>query len=75
MLKSVEVLEKSSDSLSIISQPILGPSSKVDDNGVDEEEDEGIEEEEDDWDPALPEPNVHQISCLKTYFGHSSFKP
>ncbi|XP_075118331.1 bifunctional 3'-5' exonuclease/ATP-dependent helicase WRN [Leptodactylus fuscus] len=71
MLKSVEVVEKSPESFSTSSS-----NSKVDINTVDEEEDEGIEEEEDDeWDPALPEPNVHQISCLKTYFGHSSFKP
>uniref|UniRef100_A0A8C5MVB8 DNA 3'-5' helicase n=1 Tax=Leptobrachium leishanense TaxID=445787 RepID=A0A8C5MVB8_9ANUR len=42
----------------------------------DEDDDEGIEEEdEDDWDPSLPGPTIDQISCLKTYFGHSSFKP
>ncbi|XP_044134301.1 LOW QUALITY PROTEIN: Werner syndrome ATP-dependent helicase [Bufo gargarizans] len=76
MLKSVEILDKSPESFSTSFPQTLVPSSKVDHNAVDEEEDEGIEEEEeDDWDPALPEPNVHQISCLKTYFGHSSFKP
>ncbi|XP_073399627.1 bifunctional 3'-5' exonuclease/ATP-dependent helicase WRN isoform X2 [Dendrobates tinctorius] len=75
MLKSVEVLDKSPDSFPRSSPQMLVPKGEVD-NAVDEEEDEGIEEEEeDDWDPALPEPNVHQISCLKTYFGHSSFKP
>ncbi|MEE6520304.1 hypothetical protein FKM82_018146, partial [Ascaphus truei] len=43
---------------------------------VDEDEDEGIEEEdEDDWDPSVPQPNADQVACLKTYFGHSSFKP
>uniref|UniRef100_W5MXW8 DNA 3'-5' helicase n=1 Tax=Lepisosteus oculatus TaxID=7918 RepID=W5MXW8_LEPOC len=40
-----------------------------------EEDDEGIEEEEEEFDPSLPEPNSKQIKCLKTYFGHSSFKP
>ncbi|XP_073493048.1 bifunctional 3'-5' exonuclease/ATP-dependent helicase WRN isoform X4 [Phyllobates terribilis] len=75
MLKSVEVVDKSPDSFFRSSPQILEPKGEVD-NAVDEEEDEGIEEEEEeDWDPALPEPNVHQISCLKTYFGHSSFKP
>ncbi|XP_028921537.1 Werner syndrome ATP-dependent helicase isoform X3 [Ornithorhynchus anatinus] len=32
-------------------------------------------EEEDQWDPLLPEPSAKHISCLKTYFGHSRFKP
>ncbi|KAG8454393.1 hypothetical protein GDO86_000858 [Hymenochirus boettgeri] len=45
------------------------------DIGMDEEEDEGIEEDDDDWDPSTPFPNAEQIACLKTYFGHSSFKP
>lgn len=76
MLKSVEFLDKVPQSFSTKSAQIPVPDRKVDNNAMDEEEDEGIEEEEeDDWDPALPEPNVHQISCLKTYFGHSSFKP
>ncbi|XP_069834231.1 bifunctional 3'-5' exonuclease/ATP-dependent helicase WRN isoform X2 [Dendropsophus ebraccatus] len=75
MLKTVEDLDKSSESLSTSSPQMLVPDCKVD-NAVNEEEDEGIEEEdEDDWDPALPEPNMHQITCLKTFFGHSSFKP
>ncbi|NXA40205.1 WRN helicase, partial [Eudromia elegans] len=39
------------------------------------DEDEGIEEEEESWDPLLPAPNDSQVACLKTYFGHSSFKP
>ncbi|XP_066430629.1 bifunctional 3'-5' exonuclease/ATP-dependent helicase WRN isoform X2 [Eleutherodactylus coqui] len=72
MLKYAEALDESLESFSTSCPQILVPHN----NAVDEEEDEGIEEEEDDdWDPALPEPNVHQISCLKTYFGHSSFKP
>ncbi|XP_029878501.1 Werner syndrome ATP-dependent helicase isoform X9 [Aquila chrysaetos chrysaetos] len=40
------------------------------------EEDEGIEEEEEEClDPLLPVPSESHITCLKTYFGHSSFKP
>nr|XP_020138075.1 Werner syndrome ATP-dependent helicase [Microcebus murinus] len=38
-------------------------------------ENEAIEEEEEDKDCLLPEPNAMQVTCLKTYFGHSSFKP
>nr|XP_013810611.1 PREDICTED: Werner syndrome ATP-dependent helicase [Apteryx mantelli mantelli] len=42
----------------------------------DMDEDEGIEEEEEEgWDPLLPVPSESQVACLKTYFGHSSFKP
>uniref|UniRef100_A0A8C8S7K6 DNA 3'-5' helicase n=1 Tax=Pelusios castaneus TaxID=367368 RepID=A0A8C8S7K6_9SAUR len=42
----------------------------------DDDEDEGIEEEEEEsWDPLLPVPSEIQITCLKTYFGHSCFKP
>ncbi|NWW82847.1 WRN helicase, partial [Climacteris rufus] len=42
----------------------------------DADEDEGIEEEEEEYfDPLLPEPGDSHITCLKTYFGHSSFKP
>ncbi|NXB87953.1 WRN helicase, partial [Vidua chalybeata] len=42
----------------------------------DGDEDEGIEEEEEEYlDPLLPEPRESHIMCLKTYFGHSSFKP
>ncbi|NWV23071.1 WRN helicase, partial [Origma solitaria] len=43
---------------------------------ADGDEDEGIEEEEEEYfDPLLPEPGESHITCLKTYFGHSSFKP
>ncbi|NXL67499.1 WRN helicase, partial [Chordeiles acutipennis] len=43
---------------------------------VDGDEDEGVEEEEEEClDPLLPEPSERHITCLKTYFGHSSFKP
>ncbi|KAM7111011.1 bifunctional 3'-5' exonuclease/ATP-dependent helicase WRN isoform 2-T5 [Molossus nigricans] len=42
----------------------------------DEDEDEAIEEEEEDSeDHSIPGPNAKQVTCLKTYFGHSSFKP
>ncbi|NXP60258.1 WRN helicase, partial [Chloropsis cyanopogon] len=42
----------------------------------DGDEDEGVEEEvEEYFDPLLPEPGESHIMCLKTYFGHSSFKP
>ncbi|XP_078004789.1 bifunctional 3'-5' exonuclease/ATP-dependent helicase WRN isoform X2 [Phascolarctos cinereus] len=42
---------------------------------ADEGDEEAIEEEEDEWDPSLPTPTAEQIVCLKTYFGHSNFKP
>ncbi|XP_012580191.1 PREDICTED: Werner syndrome ATP-dependent helicase isoform X2 [Condylura cristata] len=46
---------------------------------IEEEEDEEVEyegiEEENDDDRSLPGPNAEQITCLKTYFGHSNFKP
>ncbi|EHB18352.1 Werner syndrome ATP-dependent helicase [Heterocephalus glaber] len=38
----------------------------------DEDKNEAFEEEEDHF---LPEPNAKQVICLKTYFGHHSFKP
>ncbi|NWT02306.1 WRN helicase, partial [Mionectes macconnelli] len=42
----------------------------------DGDDDEGIEEEEEESsDPLLPEPGESHITYLKTYFGHSSFKP
>ncbi|NXK08506.1 WRN helicase, partial [Herpetotheres cachinnans] len=42
----------------------------------DGDEDEGIEEEEEEClDPLLPAPCEGHITCLKTYFGHSFFKP
>ncbi|KAM9330557.1 bifunctional 3'-5' exonuclease/ATP-dependent helicase WRN [Gastrophryne carolinensis] len=73
LLKSVEDLENSPECATEIKVDLT--SDKYLKNVVDDEEDEGIEEEEEDWDPCLPEPNVEQIACLKTYFGHSSFKP
>ncbi|KAM5194077.1 bifunctional 3'-5' exonuclease/ATP-dependent helicase WRN [Mantella aurantiaca] len=74
MLKSVQDLENSPECNNGIKS--FSTNSKYLNNAVDEEEDEGIEEEiEEDWDPCLPEPNTGQIACLKTYFGHSNFKP
>ncbi|XP_014816399.1 PREDICTED: Werner syndrome ATP-dependent helicase isoform X3 [Calidris pugnax] len=43
---------------------------------LDGDEDEGVEEEEEEGlDPLLPVPSESHITCLKTHFGHSSFKP
>uniref|UniRef100_F7AMX7 DNA 3'-5' helicase n=1 Tax=Monodelphis domestica TaxID=13616 RepID=F7AMX7_MONDO len=42
---------------------------------ADEGDEEAIEEEDDEWDPLLPAPTAEHVICLKTYFGHSSFKP
>ncbi|XP_053318707.1 bifunctional 3'-5' exonuclease/ATP-dependent helicase WRN [Spea bombifrons] len=76
MLKSVDDLDNSREKCHEIEplQQAIGKELTV---ALDEEDedDEGIEEEEDDWDPSVPEPTLQQISCLKTYFGHSSFKP
>ncbi|XP_075060702.1 bifunctional 3'-5' exonuclease/ATP-dependent helicase WRN isoform X2 [Mixophyes fleayi] len=77
MLKYVEDLDNSPKS-DIGSKPlqILPTDWKDLSNVLEEEDDEGIEEEEDDnWDPTVPQPNAEEIACLKTYFGHSSFKP
>ncbi|XP_028624037.1 Werner syndrome ATP-dependent helicase isoform X2 [Grammomys surdaster] len=41
----------------------------------DGEGDEAIGEEQEEEDHLLPEPNAKQTNCLKTYFGHCSFKP
>ncbi|KAG8506936.1 Werner syndrome ATP-dependent helicase, partial [Galemys pyrenaicus] len=46
----------------------------IEEEEVEEGENEGAEEENDE-DSSLPDPNAEQIICLKTYFGHSSFKP
>nr|DBA28634.1 TPA: hypothetical protein GDO54_008962 [Pyxicephalus adspersus] len=74
MLKSVEDLENSPDCDT--AKNSFSTNSNHLSNAIEDEEDEGIEEEiEENWDPCLPEPNAEQIACLKTYFGHSSFKP
>ncbi|XP_030421148.1 Werner syndrome ATP-dependent helicase isoform X3 [Gopherus evgoodei] len=77
MLKSIEDVDNSkvrqTDSISIETKRIDGTELHL---APDDDEDEGIEEEEEEsWDPLLPVPNEIEVTCLKTYFGHSSFKP
>lgn len=77
MLKSIEDVDNSkvsrTDSISIETKRIDGTKLHL---SPDDDEDEGIEEEEEEsWDPLLPVPNEIEVMCLKTYFGHSSFKP
>ncbi|XP_012881404.1 PREDICTED: Werner syndrome ATP-dependent helicase [Dipodomys ordii] len=51
---------------------------EVEEGKEEEQEEEEVEEEaeeEDNEDHLLPEPSATQIICLKTYFGHCSFKP
>ncbi|KAB0406736.1 hypothetical protein E2I00_013493, partial [Balaenoptera physalus] len=76
MLKSLENLNSSTvdpnHSECIEMERNLGLPSEEED----EDENEAIEEEEVvDEDCWLPGPTAKQINCLKTYFGHSSFKP
>ncbi|XP_074806483.1 bifunctional 3'-5' exonuclease/ATP-dependent helicase WRN isoform X2 [Natator depressus] len=77
MLKSIEDVNNSkisqTDSISIETKRIDGTKLRL---SPDDEEDEGIEEEEEEsWDPLLPAPSEIEVTCLKTYFGHSGFKP
>nr|XP_032625372.1 Werner syndrome ATP-dependent helicase isoform X3 [Chelonoidis abingdonii] len=77
MLKSIEDVDNSkvsrTDSVSIETKRTDGTKLHL---CPDDDEDEGIEEEEEEsWDPLLPVPNEIEVTCLKTYFGHSSFKP
>ncbi|XP_053556112.1 bifunctional 3'-5' exonuclease/ATP-dependent helicase WRN [Bombina bombina] len=79
MLKSVENLDQSPD-VDAGMNPLhsdIAMKDKALNLAAEEEEDEGIEEEEEDdeWDASVPQPNADQVACLKTYFGHSSFKP
>ncbi|XP_031463388.1 Werner syndrome ATP-dependent helicase isoform X1 [Phasianus colchicus] len=74
MLKSLEDVDNSKEILTEME------SRKTPDTELnvapDEDEDEVIEEEEEKcWDPLLSVPSEIHISCLKMYFGHSSFKP
>nr|XP_058905257.1 bifunctional 3'-5' exonuclease/ATP-dependent helicase WRN isoform X3 [Kogia breviceps] len=76
MLKSLENLNSSTvdpnHSKCIEMERNLGLPSEEDD----EDENEAVEEEEVvDEDCWLPGPTANQINCLKTYFGHSNFKP
>ncbi|XP_048704715.2 bifunctional 3'-5' exonuclease/ATP-dependent helicase WRN isoform X2 [Caretta caretta] len=77
MLKSIEDVNNSkvsrTDSISIETKRIDGTKFRL---SPDDDEDEGIEEEEEEsWDPLLPAPSEIEVTCLKTYFGHSGFKP
>ncbi|XP_070355733.1 bifunctional 3'-5' exonuclease/ATP-dependent helicase WRN isoform X2 [Equus asinus] len=75
MLKTLENLN------SVTVDPIHSKGTEMEGNldvPFEDEEDESEaveEEEEDDEDRLLPGPNAEQVICLKTYFGHSSFKP
>ncbi|NXU91217.1 WRN helicase, partial [Xiphorhynchus elegans] len=76
MLKSLVDVDDSG----VVPEPESTKARKTPDTEVpvtaDGDEDEGIEEEEEEcFDPQLPEPSESHITCLKTYFGHSSFKP
>uniref|UniRef100_A0A663MMG1 DNA 3'-5' helicase n=1 Tax=Athene cunicularia TaxID=194338 RepID=A0A663MMG1_ATHCN len=74
-----ESLENVGDSKGVLTEIESNKSRRTPDKELtiapDGDEDEGIEEEEECLDPLLPEPTESHITCLKTYFGHSSFKP
>ncbi|XP_041315271.1 Werner syndrome ATP-dependent helicase isoform X1 [Pyrgilauda ruficollis] len=77
MLKSLEDVD---DCEGVLPEGESSKARKTPDTEVDVapdgDEDEGVEEEEEEYlDPLLPEPGESHITCLKTYFGHSSFKP
>ncbi|KAM6206433.1 bifunctional 3'-5' exonuclease/ATP-dependent helicase WRN isoform 4-T5 [Sarcoramphus papa] len=77
MLKSLENVD---DSDGVLNERESNKARKTPDTELnlapDGDEDEGIEEEEEErLDPLLPVPSESHITCLKTYFGHSSFKP
>ncbi|NXI73786.1 WRN helicase, partial [Anseranas semipalmata] len=77
MLKSLEDVDNSKAVLTETESSKARTTPDTELNVVpDGDEDEGIEEEEEEsWDPLLPVPSEIQVTCLKTYFGHSSFKP
>ncbi|KFV91123.1 Werner syndrome ATP-dependent helicase, partial [Eurypyga helias] len=77
MLKSLEDVD---DSKGVLTERESDKARKTPDKELDVasdgDEDEGIEEEEEEClDPLLPVPSESHVACLKTYFGHSSFKP
>lgn len=77
MLKSLEDVD---DAKSVLTERESHKARKTPDTelnvALDGDEDENIEEEEEEcFDPLLPVPSESHITCLKTYFGHSSFKP
>uniref|UniRef100_A0A4X2KTY2 DNA 3'-5' helicase n=1 Tax=Vombatus ursinus TaxID=29139 RepID=A0A4X2KTY2_VOMUR len=69
MLKSLEDLDCDKSKQNV--PETEGKARVADDEG----DEEAVEEEDDEWDPSLPTPTAEQIICLKTYFGHSNFKP
>ncbi|XP_010590770.2 bifunctional 3'-5' exonuclease/ATP-dependent helicase WRN isoform X1 [Loxodonta africana] len=73
MLKSLENLK--SDTVDPIHPKCLEMERNLDLPIDDDENEDTEEEEEDEEDYSVPEPNEKQVICLKTYFGHSSFKP
>ncbi|XP_068797329.1 bifunctional 3'-5' exonuclease/ATP-dependent helicase WRN isoform X3 [Struthio camelus] len=77
MLKSLADVDNSKVVLAERESDKTGKTSDTELNlAPDGDEDERIEEEEEEsWDPLLPVPTESQVACLKTYFGHSSFKP
>ncbi|XP_055498058.1 bifunctional 3'-5' exonuclease/ATP-dependent helicase WRN isoform X3 [Leucoraja erinacea] len=75
MIKVLENVDSCSEQDSEESLSLLGKTVSEELFGLQDEEDERIEEEEEKWDTTIPEPNENQIKCLKTYFGHSNFKP
>uniref|UniRef100_A0A8C2TBG5 Bifunctional 3'-5' exonuclease/ATP-dependent helicase WRN n=1 Tax=Coturnix japonica TaxID=93934 RepID=A0A8C2TBG5_COTJA len=77
MLKSLEDVDNSKEVLTereaTKARKTPDAELNVEPNG---DEDEVIEEEEEEcWDPLLSVPNETHTTCLKMYFGHSSFKP
>uniref|UniRef100_A0A8C3J7M4 Bifunctional 3'-5' exonuclease/ATP-dependent helicase WRN n=1 Tax=Calidris pygmaea TaxID=425635 RepID=A0A8C3J7M4_9CHAR len=77
MLKSVEDVD---DYEGVLTERESNKARKTPDTelnvALDGDEDEGVEEEEEEGlDPLLPVPSESHITCLKTHFGHSSFKP
>ncbi|KFQ16748.1 Werner syndrome ATP-dependent helicase, partial [Merops nubicus] len=76
MLKSLEDVDNSRGVLSERESSKARKTPDAELNVVPDDQDEGVEEEEEEYlDPLLPVPSESHIMCLKTYFGHSSFKP
>ncbi|NWS63750.1 WRN helicase, partial [Chunga burmeisteri] len=77
MLKSLEDVDESKG---VLTERESSKARKTPDTELniapDSDEDEDIEEEDEEFlDPLLPVPSESHITCLKMYFGHSSFKP
>ncbi|XP_075006425.1 bifunctional 3'-5' exonuclease/ATP-dependent helicase WRN isoform X2 [Calonectris borealis] len=77
-MEMIKSLQNVDDSKGVLTERESNKARKTPDAelNIDGDEDEGIEEEEEEClDPSLPVPSESHITCLKTYFGHSSFKP